>query len=68
MTRANKQIWRLARWVYEEICMGVCDPNEQENLFEQLPNRDCNKMYDKAAELLKKIQNNDFTGGDNHRD
>lgn len=27
-----------------------------------------NRLYDKTAELLKKITNNEFTGRDNHED
>lgn len=53
MSRNNKMIKRLATWLWVNFGGEYCDPDRQ---------------YDKAAELLKKIQNNDFTGEDTHKD
>lgn len=62
-------IWRLAEWLYwnvfdfiypacERFCMSWKDESETVK----------NHMYDKAAELMKKIQMNEFTGEDTHKD
>jgi len=69
-TRANKQIWRLAEWLHQNVSipevrvpdwkMMRANPKYYEG--------STNFYYDKAAELLKKISRNEFTGGDNHRD
>ena len=59
MTRANKQIWRLAKWTYNAF---------SQRSFQTLAESKKNWYYDKAAELLKKISNNDFVGTDSHID
>lgn len=61
-SRANPQIWRVAEYIYSRHAdsqedMGVWDREQQ-----------CAKdyYYDTVAELLKKIQANEFVGEDNH--
>jgi len=61
MPRNNQMIWRLAEWLSEAINSPV------------VPWRECsegykNDCYDVSAELLKKINNNEFTGEDTHKD
>lgn len=58
-TRANPQIWRVAKWTYTAF---------SNRAFKTLAESKKNWYYDKAAELLKKINNNEFTGKDNHSD
>ena len=58
MTRNNKQIWRLTRWLHQNVSKlgDFMWPNDAYR----------NGLYDKSAELLKKLNNNEFTGEDNH--
>lgn len=51
----NKQIWRLAEWLY--INVPVWDGGFEDNR---------NEFYDMASNLLKAQANNEFTGADNH--
>ncbi len=63
-TRANKQIWRVGKWLYTELhhknFTQLTDP------WERLQKYNKRFFYDKAAILLTKISNNDFTGPDNY--
>jgi hypothetical protein len=56
--RANKQIWALARYIYDYIPNAA--PAEWEEVIDH--------FYDFAVELSKKISNNEFTGSNNHED
>jgi len=60
MTRNNKQIWRIAEWLFKtferEIDWSVTESWRRE------------WWYDKSAELQKKLASNDFTGDDSHGD
>jgi len=68
--RNNKQIWRLAEWLYWNVfdfiypaCERFCVVWEKEDANTR------NHMYDKALELQKKLINNEFvTTSDNHED
>lgn len=68
--RANKQIWRVAKFLHEDVRQHWATPYKDEAYcsFEECHKSVRDFYYDRAAELLKKISNNDFTGGDNHRD
>lgn len=73
MTRGNKTIWRVAEWIFNE-CIAEKEYGETRDnylLCEELSDRSIRyreEMYDKAAELMKKIQLNEFTGEDSHGD
>lgn len=56
--RNNKQIWRIARWLHQNVSLlgDFMWPNDAYR----------EGLYDKAVALLKKINNNEFTGEDNH--
>lgn len=64
-SRNNPQIWRLAKWISDNF-IQTYDPNEVEWILEQQRHEYRDEVYDLAAELLKKINNNDFVGPDNH--
>lgn len=65
--RNNKQIWRVAKYLFSKYgkqfnftdgsCMSQWDCNGAKETY-----------YDTAAELLKKMQNFEFTGDDSHDD
>jgi hypothetical protein len=63
-TRSNNQIWRIAEYIYDKFYCPRCGylPWKTEDQDSK------DKHYDKAAELLKKIQMNEFTGEDTHKD
>jgi len=61
-SRNNPQIWRLAEFTANKIGFIVGAT------WISYGTQDRNKAYDFAAELLKKISNNEFTGPDNHKD
>lgn len=59
--RSNKQIWRIAEYISTQFNSPV------------VPWRECsegyrNECYDETMYLLKKLNNNEFTGGDDHKD
>ena len=69
MSRNNKQIWRLAEWLYwntfdfvypacERFCVNWKDENDTTK----------NHFYDKTLELQKKMFNNEFVGEDTNKD
>lgn len=62
IVRANASIWKIAKFIHDA---GITYGDET---FEQYRPWYKNKLYDKAAILLKKITNNEFTGEDNHGD
>lgn len=62
--RANKQIWRVADYLHKQFQLFPVGMRARSSNTQIIRNF----YYDKAAELLKKISNNDFTDGDNHRD
>ena len=70
MTRNNKQIWRLAEWLWYNIVYGEYSDEDEFNSWKEVMETEYfytrNFFYDKAAELLKKLNNNEFTGEDNH--
>ena len=57
--RNNEQIWRVVRYLVVEIIGAKWEAATP-------PYR--KHLYDRTAELLKKIANNEFTGDDNHGD
>ena len=60
LIRSNKQIWRLAEWLHNNVVVFI----DVDWIDTRVPYR--NNLYDKAVNLLKKINNNEFTGEDNH--
>lgn len=69
MARNNKQIWRLARYlfdIFESSGDWVWDSSEYSVHTDQISQSYKNKMYDKSVELQRKLQNNGFTGDDDH--
>lgn len=62
-SRANPQIKRLSKYLFN---MSKEIHNSRIEWGGSIGIR--NFYYDKAAELLKKINNNEFVGGDNHSD
>ena len=60
--RNNKQIWRLAEHLHN--IFAAHGPYLTSWYIVGQVTR--NRFYDAAAELLKKIANNEFTGADNH--
>lgn len=69
--RGNRQIWGLAEFLHEIYNLGIKDecPSDAKEFYESssyLAENHRNRMYDKAHSLLKKINNNEFTGEDNH--
>ncbi len=69
-TRDNKQLWRMAEWLYLFRISSLMDLNfiEHKPSFESQPEWYKNSIYDKAVILIKKIQGNEFTGEDDHED
>lgn len=67
--RSNKLIWKIAEWLYSEF-----DENSPYTHFNSAHSSTSQlrylreNYYDSAVELLKKIQNFEFTGGDEHDD
>lgn len=60
--RSNRQIWRVAKFMFNAATIvGDGDFKDMRPWYR-------NRLYDKTAELLKKITNNEFTGRDNHED
>lgn len=67
--RANKQIWRLAEWLANDLCWEYDSFHRVNEPFVDfkdyhVSNREF--FYDKAVELLRKMTDRNFTGGDNH--
>ena len=59
--RANKQIWRMAEWIHENIYK----PRHSVPLdWQSQIHRE--RMYDKAKQLQYMMLYNAFTGPDNH--
>lgn len=72
MARNNKQIWRIAEWLYVE-CVTFFQRDKDwfpksHYKFQGIHKDYQNEIYDLAAELLKKLSNNEFTGKDDHID
>lgn len=59
-TRGNKQIWRICRYVYHEFI------RTGDYTWLDFQPHARYKLYDQVIELMKKINNNEFTGEDNH--
>lgn len=68
-SRNNQQIWRMAEWLYN-TCYSNGPYAKQTWASLTHPNhvQAANEWYDKALELLKKIDNREFVGPDNHKD
>lgn len=62
--RSNKQIWRIAKWMYDEIRCYHCDSSGTR--WGSPIIRDW--WYDTALTLQRKLINNEFTGEDIHAD
>lgn len=60
-SRANPQIWRMAEWLHTNSLTKIYEWDQVGKPFK-------NAQYDKAAILLKKIDNREFVGPDNHKD
>ena len=64
-SRANPQIWRMAAWYSNNTKRPYVDHS---HVFKLAFQHDKIIFYDKMAELLKKINNNEFVGQDDHKD
>lgn len=67
--RANEQVWQLAEYLHDEIGNPWINGGWGNTVdFQNLEGTELTKedMYDIAADLLKKIENREFTGPDNH--
>lgn len=63
MIRNNKQTWRLAKYLHDNIAKSEYSVNWNWQYQEFR-----NKMYDEAKKLMYAFAYNAFTGEDNHED
>lgn len=63
IVRNNPQIWRMAKWLHNNI---YPEWEQDFNGFEGSHEEFKNQFYDYALNFLEKINNNEFTGPDNH--
>jgi len=63
MIRNNSQIWRIAKWLYDNV-----PKYEMYYPWKTEEQSGKDRWYDKALELQRKIMNNEFTGEDSHAD
>ncbi len=65
--RLNKSIWRIAEWLYDNICSIKYYETRGRSPYlswKSEPIYNKNELYDKALELLRKMNNYEFTGED----